>query len=251
MLAKPTGIAVLPTGIAVLCALHLTPIDHFLADNDFSNRPYWANPGEENLMRIALLAFDGFDELELFILCGLLNRLGTHGWKAEITSQASQITSMSGVTVHAARPLEFANEADAVVFGSNTYARAMAENSALVDRFQLDPLRQLIAAQGSGSLMLGRLGLLAEMPVCADAHTKPWLNEAGVRVVKEPFHARGSVATASGGLAAPYLAAWLMMRSAGKEATQQALQEAAPEGQKEPYVQQIMRTVRVFMPPQD
>jgi hypothetical protein len=29
----------IPTGIAVLCALQLTPIDHFLPDDDFANTP--------------------------------------------------------------------------------------------------------------------------------------------------------------------------------------------------------------------
>jgi hypothetical protein len=31
----------IPTGIAVLYALELTAIDHFLPDNDVSNRPYF------------------------------------------------------------------------------------------------------------------------------------------------------------------------------------------------------------------
>ena len=202
-------------------------------------------------MHIALLTFDGFDELEGFTLSGLLNRLGAHEWRAEITSSASQITSANGVTVHAAQPLEFANEADAVVFSGNVYARAIAENSAMLDRLQLDPLRQLLAAQGSGALMLTRLGLLADIPACADAQTKPWLNEAGVRVLNEPFHARGPIATCSGGLAAPYLAAWLMVRVAGTESASRALQAVAPVGEKESYVQHLIRTVKVFMPPRD
>ncbi|MES2886599.1 MAG: DJ-1/PfpI family protein, partial [Pseudomonadota bacterium] len=151
-------------------------------------------------MHIALLAFDGFDELEVCILSGLLNRLSTRGWKAEVTSVANQITSMNGVTLNAPQPLEFASDADAVIFSGNVYARAMAENSALLDRLQLDPVRQLIGAQGSGALMLSRLGLLGDSPACSDAHTKPWLTEAGVRMLEEPFHARGPVATASGGL---------------------------------------------------
>ena len=37
---------------------------------------------------------------------------------------------MNGVTVQAQRPLEFANEADAVVFGSGIYTRAIAETTA-------------------------------------------------------------------------------------------------------------------------
>lgn len=195
-------------------------------------------------MRIALLAFDGFDELEVCVLFGLLNRLSTHGWKAEVTSSAAQITSMHGMTIQATQPLEFANEADAVVFGGNLYARAMVHNSALLDRLQLDPVRQYLAAQGSGVLMLTRLGLLGGLPACANAHTKPWLIEAGVRVLEEPFHARGPVATASGGLATAYLAAWLMWSHAGEEVALQALQSAAPVGEQESYAQRLLQVAR-------
>jgi transcriptional regulator GlxA family with amidase domain len=198
-------------------------------------------------MRVAILVFDGFDELDAFIAFGLLNRLAALDWKAEIASPSAQPTSMHGVSLQAQQPLEFANQADAVLFGGGLYARAVAENSALLDRLQLDPLRQLIGAQCSGSLLLARLGLLADMPACADAATKPWLLESGVRVVDEPFHARGPVATAGGCLAAQYLAAWLMLRGAGFEAAREALHHAAPVGEKDAYVERLLKVVRPFV----
>lgn len=198
-------------------------------------------------MRVALLAFDGFNELDTFIPLGLLNRLSADGWTAEITSPTAHVTSMNGVTVQAQRPLEFANEADAVVFGSGIYTRAIAQNSALLDRLQLDPLRQTIAAQCSGTLLLARLGLLADMPACTDLTTKPWVVEAGVRVVDEAFHARGPIATAGGCLASQYLSAWLMVRHAGWAAATQALHYAAPVGEKEAYVARLLAVVRPFI----
>jgi transcriptional regulator GlxA family with amidase domain len=200
-------------------------------------------------VRVAIVTFDGFNELDSFIALGLLNRLRADGWKAEITSPSAQVTSMNGVTVTAQQPLEFANEADAVLFGSGIYTRAIAENSALLDRLQLDPLRQLIGAQCSGALLLARLGLLADMPACTDLTTKPWLIEAGVRVQDAPFHARGPVATAGGCLASQYLAAWLMLRGAGETATAQALHYAAPVGEKEAYVERLLAAVRPFVEP--
>jgi len=200
-------------------------------------------------MRIAILTFDGFNELDSFIALGLLNRLKADGWKAEIASPSTQVTSMNGVTVTAQQPLEFANKADAVIFGSGIYTRAIAENSALLDRLQLDPVRQLIGAQCSGALLLARLGLLADMPACTDLTTKPWLVEAGVRVEDAPFHARGPIATAGGCLAAQYLAAWMMLRGAGEAAAKQALHYAAPVGEKDAYVAKLLDTVRPFIAP--
>ena len=204
-------------------------------------------------VRVAILTFDGFNELDSFIALGLLNRLGAHGWKAEITSPSAQVTSMNGVTVHAQQPLEFANDADAVIFGSGIYTRAIADahgqRGSVLDRLRLDPLRQLIAAQCSGALLLARLGLLADMPACTDLTTRPWLVEAGVRALEEPFHARGPIATAGGCLASQYLAAWMMLVRAGPEATAQALHYAAPVGEKDAYVERLLAVVRPFVPP--
>ena len=198
-------------------------------------------------MRVAILAFDGFEELDAFIAFGLLNRLAPLGWKAEIAGPAAQLTSMDGLVLQAQQPLEFANQADAVLFAGGIYTRAVAENSALLDRLQLDPLRQLIGAQCAGALLLARLGLLADMPACADVATKPWLLESGVRVVDEPFHARGPIATAGGCLAAQYLAAWLMLRGAGVEAATDALRHAAPVGEKDAYVERLLKVVTPFV----
>lgn len=198
-------------------------------------------------MRIAILTFDGFNELDSFIALGLLNRLKADGWKAEITSPASRVTSMNGVVVEAQQALEFANEADAVIFGSGIYTRAIAENSAMLDRLQLDPLRQLIAGQCSGTLLMARLGLLADMPACTDLTTKPWVVQAGVRVVDAPFHARGPIATAGGCLASQYLAAWMMAKRAGLDAASQALHYAAPVGEKDEYVERILKVIKPFV----
>jgi transcriptional regulator GlxA family with amidase domain len=158
------------------------------------------------------------------------------------------VTSMNGVTVQAQQPLEFANEADAVIFGSGLYTRAIAANSALIDRLELDPLRQLIGAQCSGALLLARIGLLADMPACTDLTTKPFLIEAGVRVEDAAFHARGPIATAGGCLASQYLAAWMMARAAGFDAAAQALHYAAPVGEKDSYVARLLEVVRPFIP---
>lgn len=198
-------------------------------------------------MRIAIITFDGFNEIDSFVALGLLNLLSADGWKAEITSPTSHITSMNGVTVQAQQPLEFANEADAVIFGSGIYSRAIAQNSALLDRLQLDPVRQMIGAQCSGALLLARLGVLADMPACSDLVTKPWLIEAGVRVEDAPFHARGGVATAGGCLASQYLTAWMMARGAGFEVAAKALHHAAPVGEKEAYVARLLDAVRPFI----
>ncbi len=202
-------------------------------------------------LHIAILTFDGFNELDSFIALGLLNRLRPRGFSAELAGPGgpgAHVTSMNGVSVQLQRPLEWANEADVVLFGSGIYTRAIAENSALLDRLQLDPLRQLIGSQCSGALLLARLGLLGDMPACTDTTTKPWLVETGTVVLDdEPFHARGPVATAGGCLSAQYLAAWVMLKKAGEAAAREALMYAAPVGEKQAYVERLLARVSPFI----
>ncbi len=203
-------------------------------------------------MHIAIVTFDGFDEIDAFVALGLLNRLSALGWKAEIAAPAARVTSMNGVTVHAQQPLASANAAEVVLFGGGLYARAIAEGigqrGAAMAGLALDPLRQTIGAQGSGTLLLARLGLLGDMPACTDAATKPWVIEAGVRALdEEPFHARGAIATAGGGMAATYLAAWVMLRHAGAQTTAKALRAAAPVGEAKAWATHVIGVVEPFL----
>lgn len=161
-------------------------------------------------MQIAILTFDGFNELDCFVPATILNRMKVQGWAAYITSPAGQVTSMNGVVVRRQKPLEFATEADAVLIGSGVRSRELANDAELLSRIRLDPSRQLIGAQCSGTLLLARLGLIGDLPACTDLATKPWVIEAGVEVLDAPFVAHGNVATAGGCLASQYLATWMI-----------------------------------------
>lgn len=201
-------------------------------------------------MRVAILTFEGFNEVDVFLAFNLLNRLDVQGWRAEIASPGKRVTSVHGATVEAHRPLTFANDADAVIFAGTATARAMTDLSyarGLLDRLELDPLRQHIAGQSSGTLLMAKLGLLGDLPACTDPPSRRWLLEAGVRVHEGPFHARGPVATAGGCLAAPYVATWLMAVGAGVEAARKTLRQAAPVGEDESYADRVLDVVRPFI----
>ena len=194
-------------------------------------------------MQIAVLTFDGFNELDSFIAAGILNRMRPQGWKAFITCPSETVTSMNGVTIQAEKPLEFAAQADAVLIGSGMKTRDIAKDAALLAQIQLDPTRQLIGAQCSGTLLLSKLGLLGGRPACTDLTTKPWVIEAGVEVLDQPFYADGNIATAGGCLASQYLATWILMRAS-------AIHYVAPVGQKEDYVARAITAVQPFLPVQ-
>ncbi|RNJ51775.1 DJ-1/PfpI family protein [Methylocystis hirsuta] len=199
-------------------------------------------------MQIAVLTFEGFNELDSFVASAILNRMKAKGWTAHITSPAPQVTSMNGVTIQRQKPLEFASEADAVLIGSGIKTREIAADSELLARIVLDPSRQLIGAQCSGTLLLAKLGLIGGLPACTDLTTKPWVIEAGVEVLDAPFVAHGNVATAGGCLASQYLATWLIARLATIADAWEAIHYVAPVGEKETYIAQALAAVGAFLP---
>lgn len=196
-------------------------------------------------MQVAILTFDGFNEIDSFVAATILNRMRPQGWGAYITAPSEAITSMNGVVVQRQRSLAFVEEADAVLVGSGIRTREIAADPEFLAQIRLDPARQLIGAQCSGTLLLAKLGLIGDTPACTDLMSKPWVIEAGVDVIDAPFAARGNVATAGGCLAAPYLAAWIIARSASIDRAREALHYVAPVGEKAAYVE---HTLEVLMP---
>ena len=194
-------------------------------------------------MQVAVLTFGGFNELDSFVAAAIINRLSPHGWTAHITAPTETVMSLNGVLIHRQRPLDFVEEADAVLIGSGIRTREIATDAALLARLRLDPARQLIAAQCSGTLLLAKLGLIGDLPACTDLTTKPWVIEAGVTVIDAPFAAHGNVATAGGCLAAPYLAAWMIARAGSPDKARDALHYVAPVGEKARFVDHAMTVI--------
>ncbi|MFM0377649.1 DJ-1/PfpI family protein [Paraburkholderia strydomiana] len=198
-------------------------------------------------MHIAILTFDGFNELDSLIALNILNRVKRPGWRVSIASPSSHVRSMNGVVVEAQASLEEARDAQAVLVGSGVRTRDVAADTGLMSRLAFDPQHQLLGAQCSGTLILAKLGLLDGVPACTDSTTKPWVEEAGVAVLDRPFVANRNVATAGGCLSSQYLAAWVIARLEGVEAARNAIRYVAPVGEKEIYVERAMANIAPFL----
>ena len=198
-------------------------------------------------MHIAILTFQWFNELDSLIALGVLNRIKKPGWRVTLCCPEPTVTSMNGVTVHAQSGLDELASAQTVIVGSGILTREVVADDKLMARLQLDPQRQLIAAQCSGALILAKLGLLGTVPACTDLTTKPWVQAAGVEVLNQPFFASGNVATAGGCFASPYLAAWIIARTEGLAAAESALHYVAPVGEKDEYVARAMKNITPYL----
>jgi transcriptional regulator GlxA family with amidase domain len=198
-------------------------------------------------MHIAILTFEGFNELDSLIAYAILNRIRRPDWRVSIASPAARVTSMNGLVIDSQIDLQQACAADAVIVGSGMRTREVVADEALMAQLRLDPARQLLAAQCSGTLVLAKLGLLDGVAACTDLTSKPWVQEAGVQVLDQPLFARDNVATAGGCLASTYLAAWVIARLLGLDEARQALHYAAPVGEKAQYLAGAMAAIGPYL----
>jgi transcriptional regulator GlxA family with amidase domain len=199
------------------------------------------------MMHIAILTFEGFNELDSLVALGILNRVRRPGWRVSIASPTPRVRSMNGVFMDAHIPLRDASSADAVIVGSGVRTRDIVKDPLIMGEMKLDPVRQLLAAQCSGTLILAKLGLLDGVSACTDLTTKPWVEEAGVPVLNQPFFAKANIATAGGCLASQYLAGWIIARLAGVNEAQAAIHYVAPVGEKDEYVSRAMRNIEKYL----
>ena len=198
-------------------------------------------------MNISILTFDDFNELDSFIALGILNRVKNKGWKVSIASPTKQVKSMNGVMIERQASLESLSSADAVIVGSGIKTREVVADASIMAQLKLDPSRQVIGAQCSGTLVLAKLGLLDDVPACTDITTFPWVKEAGIEVLNQAFFAKGNVATAGGCLASHYLAAWVIARLDSIEEAKHAIDYVAPVGEKEDYVNRVMQNISPYL----
>jgi transcriptional regulator GlxA family with amidase domain len=200
-------------------------------------------------VHIAILTFEGYNELDSLIALGVLNRVRTDGRRVTIATPGPKVTSMNGVVIEQMSTLEEACAADAVIVGSGIATREVVEDPVIMNVLRrLDPSRQLITAQCSGALVLAKLGLLNDIPACTDLTTKPWVVAAGVEVLNQPFYAKDNIATAGGCLASHYLATWIIARLEGNDAAESALHYVAPVGEKEEYIERAWRNITPYLP---
>jgi transcriptional regulator GlxA family with amidase domain len=182
-------------------------------------------------LEIGIVVFDQCTDVDVFLLWDLLNRVRVPDWRVRLLGEQLQHVSQTGLTIPMHGLLEEANTADAVLFVSGPGTRAKLKDAAWLQRFKLDPERQLIGSICSGALLLAALGLLQGKEATTYPTAKGLLESYGVRVVERPFVAQGNVATAGGCLAAQYLAGWVIEHKAGQAWRNLVLKSIQPVGE--------------------
>ncbi|HUS64874.1 MAG TPA: DJ-1/PfpI family protein [Kofleriaceae bacterium] len=181
-------------------------------------------------MRIVQVVFDRFTDIDIFLAWDLLNRVRRPDWQVRLVGTADHHTSVSGLTIPMHGRIEETAGADAVLFGSGPLTRELMRDAGYLERFRLDPSRQLIGSMCSGALLLGALGLLEGKRATTYPTAVALLRALGVEVVDEPFVREGNVATAAACLAGQDLAGWVIETLLGADVRRSVLAEVQPVG---------------------
>lgn len=182
-------------------------------------------------MKISIIAFDDFTDIDVFFMWDLLNRVERPRWQVQILGDQCCHTSSTGMRTHMHGRLEEANAADAVLFASGKGTRRKMHDEVFLSAFNLDPERQLIGSMCSGALLLAALGLLEGKRATTYPTSVKLLESMGVTVVEEPFVREGNVATAAGCLAAQYLVGWVLEELFDASVKDAALKFVQPVGE--------------------
>ena len=182
-------------------------------------------------MKIAIIIFDNFTDVDLWLMWDLLNRVRIAGWEVKILGEKEVHLSATNIEVKTHGRIEEANDADAVLFVSGYGSRDRIKDENWLSRFKLDPTRQFIGSICSGSLILAKLGLLEGKTATTYPTIKTTLEDLGVEVVEKPFIPHDNVATAGGCLAQQYLVGWVIENLAGKDWSEIVVRSIQPVGE--------------------
>lgn len=183
-------------------------------------------------MKLALIAFDDFTDLDLILHWDLLNRVryigGLQDWTVQILGTKASHLSALGLPIPTSGLVDEAQYAHGVIICSGKGTRPLLKDSDYLNRLKLDPSKQFIGAQCSGSLVLGALGFLENVPVTAYPPIVKELEQFKVKLVNESLVVHKNLATASSCLAGQYLSRWIISSLAGEEMAKKVMRTVDP-----------------------
>ncbi|UVE65148.1 DJ-1/PfpI family protein [Burkholderia pyrrocinia] len=190
---------------------------------------------ESALKDIALVAFDRFTDIDLFLMWDILGR-NSKEWRVRILGAQPVLHSAQGLAIPTHGPLADANCADAVLFssGKEGVPAALADPDFLPS-FDFDPERQLVGSICAGAFILERLGLLPQRRATTHPDARADLQALELQAMDQPLVCHGNVATAGGCLASLYLTGWLVESMFDADKRRETLLPVLPAGQREIY----------------
>jgi len=189
---------------------------------------------EDKDMKIAIVCFDDFTDIDVFLPWDLLNRVRLVGnisdWEVQLLGTEKTHVSMSGLRIPMTGNLSDIPSADAVIFASGKGVQDLYKNQEYLNKIHLDPKRQLIGSMCSGALLLGAKNLLTGKKATTYPSVVEQLKEFGVDVIEQSFVNEGNISTAAGCYAAQGLVAWIIRNLVNGKMVDIVLETVQPVG---------------------
>jgi transcriptional regulator GlxA family with amidase domain len=186
------------------------------------------------MKKAVLVAFDNFTDIDIFLAWDLLNRVKYRDkdFQVKIVGTEAVHTSSCGLELKTHGLVEECNDADLVFFGSGTGTRAVIKDAAYLNRFQLNPEKQIICSMCSGALIIAALGHLKGLSATTYPTAFEALKSYGVHVL-EDMHlvTHGNIGTAAGCLAAVDLVGWAVEKLYDQKVKEDVIASVLPIGQ--------------------
>jgi transcriptional regulator GlxA family with amidase domain len=185
--------------------------------------------------KIAIIAFDKFTDLDVFMPWDLLNRAkaaGAKDWEIKVLGKSDHVTSVAGWKVPTHGRLEETKDSQVVIFGSGIGVEDVLKDRAFLDALHLDEKSQLIGSMCGGAILLAEKGLLkGRKATTYPTYFEKLATYEGVTPVEAGFVANGNVATAGGCLSAQLLCAWVMEKTVSRELADTVMATILPVGE--------------------
>jgi putative intracellular protease/amidase len=183
-------------------------------------------------VKVSILAFDDFTDLDLILHWDILNRVryvcGIEDWDVRIVGTKPSHISALGLAIPTSVSIETLRDSNGIILCSGKGTRALLNDESYLIRLGLNPKTQFIGAQCSGSLILGALGFLRDVEVSAYPPIIESLREYGAKLVDRSLVVHDNLATASSCLAGQFLSEWMIRVLVGSKISKRVMDTVMP-----------------------
>src|SRR5690242_1048535 len=151
------------------------------------------------MKKAVIVAFDKFTDIDVFLAWDLLNRVRIYesNFQVKIVGTKNSHKSVTGIDLVTDCFIEEANDADLVYFASGPGTRMLIKDKDYLNRFSLNPEKQIICSICSGALILAALGLLDGLTATTYPTTFELLRNYNIDVIENKhIVTHGTIATA-------------------------------------------------------
>jgi transcriptional regulator GlxA family with amidase domain len=188
----------------------------------------------QNMKKAVIVAFDKFTDIDIFLAWDLLNRVKFRDSKFEVKIVGTDLVhkSVCGLDLTTQGLIEECNSADLVFFGSGPGTRNLITKKEYLDRFKLNPNKQIICSMCSGALIIAALGHLKGLSATTYPSAFEELENYGIDVITDKhLVTHGNIATAAGCLAAIDLIGWAIEKLYDSKIKEDVVSSVLPIGQ--------------------